>query len=77
MQNRIDATFTDQDRDAVLIAIATIRAKLPFLQNATLEDRQELLKLGPKSESFAVGMVDLATQDDSFLPRSFDLEEPQ
>ncbi|WP_309714425.1 hypothetical protein [Armatimonas sp.] len=77
MQNRIDATFSDQDRDEVLAAIATIRAKLPFLQNATLEDRQELLKLGPKSEVFAVGMVDLATQDDSFLPRSFELEEPQ
>ncbi len=40
MQNRIDATLSDQDRDAVLAALATIRAKLPFLTNATLEDRQ-------------------------------------
>jgi hypothetical protein len=77
MQNRIDATFSDQDRDDVLAAFATIHAKLPFLTNATLEDRQELLKLGPKSEAFAAGMVDLATQDDSFLPRSFELEETQ
>ncbi len=36
-----------------------------------------MLKLGPKSESFAAGILDLATQDDSFLPRSFDLQEPQ
>jgi hypothetical protein len=77
MQNRIDATLTDQDCDDVLAALATIRAKLPFLTNATTQERQDLLKLGPKSEAFAAGMVDLAGQDDSFLPRSFDLEEVQ
>lgn len=77
MQNRIDATLTDQDRDEVLAALATIRAKLPFLANATAEERQELLKMGPKSEAFAFGMHDMAAQDDSFLPRSLDMDEAQ
>jgi hypothetical protein len=73
--NRISATLAQQDREAVMTAIATIKAKLPFLIDLTMEERKALPKMGDKSLAFVSKALEVATQNPDFLPRSFDLEE--
>lgn len=73
--DRIDATLSPADRDAVMAAIQTIRAKLPFLIDLTPEERRGLPKMGDQSRTFVSRALEVATQDDSFLPRSFDVAE--
>jgi hypothetical protein len=71
----VSATLAQTDRDAVMQAIATIKAKLPFLIDLTADDRKALPKLGDKSRAFVSKALEVATQNPDFLPRSFDLEE--
>lgn len=73
--NRISASLAQADRDAVMKAIATIREKLPFLVDLTTEERRSLPKMGDKSRAFVSKALEVATQNQDFLPRSFDLEE--
>lgn len=75
MENRIDATLGANVRQEVLTKIQEIRDLLPFLQDLTVEERRELPKMGDKSRAFVEGALTLAEQDDSFLPRSFDVSE--
>lgn len=71
----ISATLTQADRDAVIAAVATIKQKLPFLIDLTMEERKALPKMGDKSRAFVSKALEVATQNPDFLPRSFDLEE--
>ncbi|MBW4639313.1 MAG: hypothetical protein KME05_13950 [Gloeocapsa sp. UFS-A4-WI-NPMV-4B04] len=73
--NRISASLSQADRDGVMKAIATIREKLPFLVDLTTEERRSLPKMGDKSRAFVSKALEVATQNQEFLPRSFDLEE--
>lgn len=73
--NRISASLSQADREAVMKAIATIREKLPFLVDLTTEERRALPKMGDKSRAFVSKALEVATQNQDFLPRSFDLEE--
>lgn len=75
MNNKIDAALTAANRDAVLNHIAQIRTALPFLLDLSPEDRQALPKMGDKSRAFVAQALQLAEQDDSYLPRSFDVAE--
>lgn len=75
MEDRIDATLSDADRDNVLRQIQDIRARLPFLIDLTAEDRRSLPKMGDKSRAFVTQALVLAEQNDDFLPRSFDVAE--
>lgn len=75
MQNKIDATLTPQARDQVLELIDQIIALLPFLISLTTEEKRELPRMGDKSRAFVLASLALAEQDDSFLPRSFDVAE--
>ncbi|XHX76140.1 MAG: hypothetical protein RBJ76_17005 [Stenomitos frigidus ULC029] len=72
---QISATLTQADREAVMTAVATIKAKLPFLIDLTADDRKALPKMGDKSRAFVSKALEVATQNPDFLPRSFDLEE--
>jgi hypothetical protein len=72
---QISAALTQSDRDAVLAAIATIKQKLPFLMDLTLEERKALPKMGDKSRAFVTKALEVATQNPDFLPRAFDLDE--
>ncbi|HVF42395.1 MAG TPA: hypothetical protein VM936_05275 [Pyrinomonadaceae bacterium] len=73
--NRISATLSQSDRQAVLDAINTIRAKLPFLIDLSPEERQALPKMGDKSRGFVEQALTVAVQNADILPRSFDVEE--
>jgi hypothetical protein len=75
MQNKINATLSEADRDRILELINQIFALLPFLINLTPEERRELPRMGDKSRAFVLASLALAEQDDSFLPRSFDVAE--
>ncbi len=73
--NRISANLSAADKEEVMQAIATIKAKLPFLTDLTTEERKSLPKLGDKSRAFVSKTLEVATQNPDFLPRSFDLDE--
>lgn len=45
-ENRVSASLSASDRDAVLAALQTIRQKLPFLVDLSPEDRRKLPKMG-------------------------------
>lgn len=75
--NRISATLSQADRQAVLDAINTIRTKLPFLIDLSPEERQALPKMGDRSRGFVEQALTVATQNADILPRSFDVEEMQ
>ena len=74
-ENRVDATLSDTDREAVLAAIQTIKTHLPFLIDLSPKERQELPKMGDKSQAFVFGVAELVQHDSSFLPRSFSEED--
>ena len=71
----ISATLTQADRAAVMDAIATIKDRLPFLVDLSVEERKALPKIGDKSRAFVSKALEVAIQNPDFLPRSFDLDE--
>lgn len=73
--NRISATLSSADQQAVLSAINTIRTKLPFLIDLTPEERRSLPRMGDKSRGFVAQALDVAALNPDVLPRSFDVEE--
>lgn len=73
--NRINATLSAADATAVMDAINTIRTKLPFLLDLTLDERRALPKMGDKSRAFVSQALDVAKQNPDVLPRSFDVDE--
>lgn len=78
MQNYLNqAVLSEEDQKEVMVAIATIRQKLPFLINLSTDERRALSKLGDKTCMFIQKAMEVVNQDDSFLPRSFDVAEMQ
>jgi hypothetical protein len=73
--NRVSATLSEADKQAVLASINTIREKLPFLIDLSPEDRKALPRLGDKSRGFVSQALQIASQNADILPRSFDVEE--
>jgi len=77
MENRVSANLSQADKDAVMAALATIKAKLPFLIDIPTEERKTMLKMGDKSRTFVQKTMELVNQNDGFLPRAFEVEEMQ
>lgn len=75
--NRVDAELKAADAQAVLTSIADIKAKLPFLIDLTLEERKTLPKMGDISRAFVQKALEVSSQNQDSLPRSFDTEEMQ
>lgn len=73
--NRISATLAQTDQEEVMAAIATIKSKLSFLTDLTPEERKALNKMGDKSQAFVTMALEIATQNQDYLPRSFEVEE--
>jgi hypothetical protein len=74
-ENRISATLSDTDQQAVMTAINTVRQKLSFMIDLTPEERHDLPKMGDKSRAFVQQALEIATQNEDILPRSFDVAE--
>ena len=77
LQNLVSAKLSPADRQEIIDAIKTIRDKMPFLVDLTPEERRSLPRMSDKSRAFVRKTLDVATQNQDFLPRSFDLEEMQ
>jgi len=77
MENCVSADLSQSDKDAVMAALATIKAKLPFLIDIPTEERKTMLKMGDKSRAFVQKTMELVNQNDGFLPRAFEVEEMQ
>ena len=73
--NHISATLSQADRQAVLDAVNTIRAKLPFLIDLSPEERKALPKMGDTGRGFVAQALEVAEQNPDILPRSFDVSE--
>ena len=74
-ENRVSASLSEADREAVLTAIQTIRQKLPFLVDLSTEERRRLPKMGDTGRAFVERALTVATQNADILPRSFDVDE--
>ncbi len=74
-ENRISATLTPADVEAILEAINIIKQKLPFLISLRPEEKRALPKPGDKSRAFISKALEVATQNPDILPRVFNLEE--
>lgn len=73
--NRVSASLSQADRQAVLDAIDTIRQKLPFLIDLSHDERRTLPRMGDKSRGFVSQALEVAEQNPDILPRSFDPAE--
>ena len=73
MQNRIDAVLKAADKDLILQLVQDIRDKMPFLIDLSVAEIAALSKMGDRGKPFVQDALTLAEQDDSFLPRSFDV----
>jgi hypothetical protein len=73
--NRVSASLSAADREAVLAAVQTIRQKLPFLIDLSIEERRRLPKMGDTGRAFVERALTVATQNPDILPRSFDVDE--
>jgi hypothetical protein len=71
--NRINAALDTAAAAAVTAKITEIQTLLPFLIDLSPEERQSLPKMGDKSRAFVERCLELARQDDSFLPRNLDV----
>ena len=69
--NRVSATLSTTDQEAVMAALGVIREKLPFLIDLTTAERVALSKLGDKTQPFVKKAVDIALQHPELLPASF------
>lgn len=73
--NRVSASLSQADRQAVLDALDTVRQKLPFLVDLSPDERRSLLRMGDKSRGFVSQALEVAEQNPDILPRSFDAAE--
>jgi hypothetical protein len=72
--NRINAVLASAAAAEVTTKLTEAQTLLPFLTDLTLDERKSLPKMGDKSRSFVERTLELARQDDSFLPRNLDIE---
>lgn len=75
--NRVSATLSPEDRQAVMDAIATLKKLMPFLVHLTKEERKSMPKAGDRGRGFLLNCLDAAQQHTDCLPRSFDVAEMQ
>jgi len=75
VENQVSASLSQEDIDAIMAAVQTIKDKLPFLIALTPEESRSLPRLGDKSRAFVSKAVELANSRSEILPGVFDLEE--
>lgn len=75
MTNRVSAELTQQQVDAVLGAINTIKENLPFLINLNPEERAALPKMEDNRRPFVEKALEYGKSDEDMLPRYIDLGE--
>lgn len=73
--NRISASITAVEATKIQAQIADLKAALPFLIDFSPDERRTLTEMGDKSRAFVSRCVQIAQQDDSFLPKKFNVAD--
>ena len=73
--NKVSATVSQADLQAISDAITTISTKLPFLISLPAEERRSMAKMGDKSRAFVSKALELATQNPEILPGNLSVAE--
>jgi hypothetical protein len=73
--NRVSASLSNADRDAVIAALDTIHTKLPFLIDLTSHERRSLAKMGDASQAFVDKALQATAENPDVLPAAFDAAE--
>jgi len=72
-ENRIDFQFSPDEKQAIMDAIAIIRAKMPWLINLTPEERSGGMFLGSKSLGHIEKLGDYMDQNPHLVPSYVDI----
>lgn len=75
IDQKVSATLSADDLEAIMTAIATIRRRLPFLAGLTPNERQQIVKIGRKSQTFVSQALDVAESHIDLMPRCLDAAE--
>jgi hypothetical protein len=73
--NRVNATVTPAQIEAVQGAFKVIYENLPFLIDLKPDERQGMAKFGEKNRSFVSKAAAIASQNPDIFPRSFNLDD--
>lgn len=74
-QQIVSAVLSERDLEVIMDSIAAIHEKLPFLSGLTPNERQQLVKIGRKSQTFVQQALDAAENHVELMPRCLDVEE--
>lgn len=75
MQKNVSAVLAPADLQAVITAIQQAETKLPFLITLSVDERQELTKMGPKSVDFVGDALETIKTFPNIVPATFDKVE--
>ena len=70
----INYHLSAQNIEAINEAILTLRAELPFLVGLTPAQRQQIPKVGRKSQAFVDQALDIAATHGDCMPRNLDID---
>ncbi|HTH10111.1 MAG TPA: hypothetical protein VMA55_11125 [Acidovorax sp.] len=73
-QNRIAMTFQTDRLERIDNALTSLEVDLDLLIALTVEERQELVKMGTKSRAFCASAFEYAQQHAGLMPRDFDFD---
>lgn len=73
--NKVSAVLTDEDKTAVLEALAQVKEKMPFLINLTGKERHRSRKMGAKSVEYVNLSLQGSQTFGSLMPPSVDISE--
>ena len=69
--NTISATVSIDDQQAIRAAVETLRQKLPFLIDLTMEERKAIAKLGDKTQGFVQKAWEIANEHEHLFAAVF------
>ena len=73
-QNRIAMTFQPDRLERIDGSLNALEADLDLLIALTVEERQDLVKMGHKSRAFCATALSVAEQHAGLMPRDFDID---
>jgi len=74
LANRVDVSFTDQDIQEIMGALALISEKLNFAVGLSPDERKGIAKIGRKSQTFTEGALDMAEEHPELMPSGISIE---
>ncbi|MBN2693133.1 hypothetical protein JXR93_00600 [bacterium] len=74
MEDAIKFQLKKEQLPAILEKIKEIKESLDGLKELTKDDKKSLNKVGDSAIAFVSKAAEIVTHDDSFLPRSFDVD---